>query len=177
MEGNRLQPSALHARYLRSWKSARCTDPSASISTNCRQLPAQPARHSATFLVLDAHGDAGVGDPTVTRMALDDTAIRDWLAREIQRRQLSQRMLATRSGVNHSTISRLLNSSRAPSWSTVVRLSAALGTAPPTFGHAPAGATDAQIRRALLAVGLAPHDIDEMVAVYRRREMRRMKTG
>ena len=33
-------PSALHARYLRSWKSARCTDPSASISTNCRQLPA-----------------------------------------------------------------------------------------------------------------------------------------
>lgn len=78
-------------------------------------------------------------------MALDgDTAIRDWLAREIRRRHMSQRMLATRSGVNHSTISRLLSSSRAPSWSTVVRLAAALGTAPP-IGHAPAGATDAQI--------------------------------
>ena len=111
-------------------------------------------------------------------MALDgDVAIRDWLAREIRRRQMSQRMLATRSGVHHSTISRLLSSNRAPSWSTVVRLADALGTAPPSFGHAPAGATDAQIRRALLAVGVAPHDIDEMVAVYRRREMRRIQTG
>lgn len=46
---------------------------------------------------------------------------------------MSQRMLATRAGIDHSTISRIVSGDRSPAWSTVLRLAAALGVAPPSL--------------------------------------------
>jgi transcriptional regulator with XRE-family HTH domain len=49
-----------------------------------------------------------------------------WLRRELEVRRISQRVLASRCGVDHSTISRLLTSSRAPSLATAMKLAAGL---------------------------------------------------
>jgi transcriptional regulator with XRE-family HTH domain len=49
-----------------------------------------------------------------------------WLRREMRERRLSQRQLAYLSGVNHSTISRILSDGRAPSLETATKLAHAL---------------------------------------------------
>ncbi len=49
-----------------------------------------------------------------------------WLRRQIRERRLSQRQLAAMSGVNHSTISRLVNDGRSPSLETATNLVRAL---------------------------------------------------
>ena len=50
-----------------------------------------------------------------------------WLRRQMRERRMSQRQLAALSGVNHSTISRLINGERVPSLATATRLARALG--------------------------------------------------
>ncbi len=50
-----------------------------------------------------------------------------WLRRQMRERRMSQRQLAVLSGVNHSTISRLINGERVPSLATATRLARALG--------------------------------------------------
>lgn len=50
-----------------------------------------------------------------------------WLAGEMQRQGVSQRLLGQASGVDHSSISRLLNGTRAPLLGTVVVLAKSLG--------------------------------------------------
>ena len=59
------------------------------------------------------------------------SAFRDWLRRELNARRMTQRHLAARSGIDHSTISRLLRGDRNPSLATVLKLSRALGGLPP----------------------------------------------
>jgi transcriptional regulator with XRE-family HTH domain len=49
-----------------------------------------------------------------------------WLRRQLRERRMSQRTLAARSGVNHSTISRLLRGDRTPSLETATKLASAL---------------------------------------------------
>ena len=49
-----------------------------------------------------------------------------WLRREMRERRMSQRKLAFLSGVNHSTISRILSDGRAPSLDTATKLAHAL---------------------------------------------------
>ena len=49
-----------------------------------------------------------------------------WLRRQMRERRMSQRQLAVLSGVNHSTISRLLNHDRQPSLETATKLAKAL---------------------------------------------------
>lgn len=49
-----------------------------------------------------------------------------WLREQLARHRISQRVLARKSGVNHSTISRLLNGQRSPTLTTVSRLADAL---------------------------------------------------
>jgi len=49
-----------------------------------------------------------------------------WLRRQLRERRMSQRQLAALSGVDHSTISRLLRQDRRPSLSTATKLVAAL---------------------------------------------------
>jgi transcriptional regulator with XRE-family HTH domain len=50
-----------------------------------------------------------------------------WLGAQLRARRISQRQLAQRSGVDHSTISRLVRGDRVPSWSTANRLVRSLG--------------------------------------------------
>ena len=49
-----------------------------------------------------------------------------WLRREMRERRMSQRQLAHLSGVNHSTVSRILSDGRAPSLETATKLAHAL---------------------------------------------------
>lgn len=49
-----------------------------------------------------------------------------WLRRQLRERRMSQRQLATLSGVNHSTVSRLLRYDRHPSLETATKLAKAL---------------------------------------------------
>lgn len=92
---------------------------------------------------------------------------------EMSVRRISQRALAHRSGVNHSTISRLLADERSPSFSTVARLALALGAPLPRFlGRVASSSTDdARIRVALANIGLATSDIEAMLATYRRSQL------
>jgi transcriptional regulator with XRE-family HTH domain len=50
-----------------------------------------------------------------------------WLRRQMRERRMSQRQLAVLSGVDHSTISRLVRGDRVPSLATATRLARALG--------------------------------------------------
>jgi transcriptional regulator with XRE-family HTH domain len=50
-----------------------------------------------------------------------------WLAAELRARRMSQRVLAVQSGVDHSTIARILGSGRIPSLATATRIVEALG--------------------------------------------------
>jgi transcriptional regulator with XRE-family HTH domain len=49
-----------------------------------------------------------------------------WLRNQLKERKMSQRQLAFQSGVNHSTISRLLNGDRVPSLGTATKLARGL---------------------------------------------------
>lgn len=56
----------------------------------------------------------------------DDVPFRDWLRRELRARRMSLRQLAERSGVNASTVSRIMRGERRPTLRTALRLSRAL---------------------------------------------------
>jgi transcriptional regulator with XRE-family HTH domain len=67
------------------------------------------------------------------RDAGGEVLFRDWLARELRARRMSLRQLAGRSGVNASTISRILRGERRPTLHTAVRIARAVeGTADET---------------------------------------------
>ena len=104
----------------------------------------------------------------------DSAHFRVWLANEMRRRRMSQRMLGERSGVDHSTISRLLRTGRTPSTETMVALAAALGADLPGYlaPIRPQGPIDTRIRRALADFGVDATVSDEMLAVYRRSRIR-----
>lgn len=55
-----------------------------------------------------------------------ETRFRDWLGRELRARRMSLRQLAERSGVNASTISRILRGERRPTLRTAVRIARAV---------------------------------------------------
>lgn len=54
----------------------------------------------------------------------------DWLSRQLRATRMSQRQLAHRSGVSHSTISRLLTEKRVPSLGTATKIARALPSMP-----------------------------------------------
>ena len=56
-----------------------------------------------------------------------ETSFNAWLRGRLKEKRMSQRQLAIQSGVNHSTISRLLKKGRMPSLRTAAKLSRALG--------------------------------------------------
>lgn len=78
-----------------------------------------------------------------------------WLARQLKLRRVSQRQLAARSGVDHSTISRLIARDRQPSLATATRIARVLGDAALTGRHAGPSALAAdpvaRVERALRA--------------------------
>ena len=56
----------------------------------------------------------------------DARAFGDWLRMQLRVKRMSQRQLAIRSGVDHSTISRLVHGERAPTLATAARLARGL---------------------------------------------------
>ncbi|HEU4572787.1 MAG TPA: helix-turn-helix transcriptional regulator [Candidatus Limnocylindrales bacterium] len=69
-------------------------------------------------------GDTGRHEPVDLSFAI-------WLSRQLRRQRLTQRELARRSGLAHSTISRILLGQREPSWATLQRLALVIGYPPP----------------------------------------------
>jgi transcriptional regulator with XRE-family HTH domain len=59
-----------------------------------------------------------------------------WLQDVMAARGMSQRVLAMRTGINHSTISRLATNQRTPTLATAVAIFEVLGT-PPVSGNEP----------------------------------------
>jgi len=76
-----------------------------------------------------------------------------WLGAELRIRRLTQRGLAQRAGVDHSTITRLLQGQRVPSLATATRIADALGhgTPPEIFADAGEPIPVARVRAALQA--------------------------
>lgn len=94
------------------------------------------------------------------------TEFATWLATQIQARRISQRQLAERSGVAHSTVSRILAGGRVPSLTTANRLARALGH---ESVHALEVAHDAvgRVERALrLDRLLDPRAVPRIMALY-----------
>ncbi|MDQ3492917.1 MAG: helix-turn-helix transcriptional regulator [Chloroflexota bacterium] len=57
----------------------------------------------------------------------DGPSFNEWLRTELKARRMSQRLLAERSGVNHSTVSRIVNGERVPRLDTATKLTRELG--------------------------------------------------
>lgn len=76
--------------------------------------------------MVDKHRSPGDVDPD-TGAALGDRGFNQWLQAQLRARRLTQRQLAQLSGVDHSTISRLMRGDRVPSLRTASRLAHGLG--------------------------------------------------
>jgi transcriptional regulator with XRE-family HTH domain len=84
-----------------------------------------------------------------------------WLSRAMRARHMSQRTLAGRSGIDHSTISRIAAGGRSPTLRTAERLREALE------GPVRARPAPAQVEMALaLDDALASEDVREVMGVY-----------
>jgi transcriptional regulator with XRE-family HTH domain len=69
----------------------------------------------------------GVVDPEAGRTGSGGRAFTQWLRLQLRARKLTQRQLAQKSGIDHSTISRLMRGDRTPSLRTVTLLARGLG--------------------------------------------------
>jgi transcriptional regulator with XRE-family HTH domain len=66
-------------------------------------------------------------DPSPKPMGAGSGTFDSWLQHKLQASQLTQRQLAEKAGIDHSTISRLINGRRVPSLRTATSLAQALG--------------------------------------------------
>jgi transcriptional regulator with XRE-family HTH domain len=81
----------------------------------------------AVVAVTPAIGSAAAVAMELARVAGSASIVFNvWLRRQLRERRMSQRQLAAFSGVDHSTISRLLSGARAPSLRTATKLAEAL---------------------------------------------------
>jgi transcriptional regulator with XRE-family HTH domain len=103
----------------------------------------------------------------------------EWLGAQLKARRLTQRQLAGKSGVDHSTISRLVRSDRVPSWTTANRLVRSLGIAegPAGISHQGPGNTEnpaARVEHALrLDDLLSESQVRDIMNVYLAARLRR----
>jgi transcriptional regulator with XRE-family HTH domain len=96
----------------------------------------------------------------------NEVQFRDWLTLQLRARRMSLRQLANRSGVNVSTVSRIVRGERRPTLHTAVRLarvvreSADESSATRFFGSLTADSLDPvrEVERALRADGLLDDD-------------------
>ncbi len=117
----------------------------------------------------------------------DGDGFNEWLQTELKVRRMSQRQLAQRSGVDHSSISRLIHGNRVPSLRTAMRIAHSVDLSEPdTNGILPEVARDgratARVEYALRADGgLGEADVREIMfyylAVRRGRPRRRATTA
>jgi transcriptional regulator with XRE-family HTH domain len=104
----------------------------------------------------------------------DEVLFREWLDLQLRARRMSLRQLAERSGVNASTVSRIIRGQRRPTLRTAVRLARAVrgATDEPTasryFGSLPDPIDPvASVERALRADGtLADGEVRNVMSLY-----------
>ena len=105
----------------------------------------------------------------------NEVQFRDWLTLQLRARRMSLRQLANRSGVNVSTVSRIVRGERRPTLHTAVRLarvvrdSADESSATRFFGALTPDALDpvAEVERALRADGLLDdEDVRRVMQAY-----------
>ena len=124
----------------------------AVVSTNMtKRLTNETTDHTAP-------GSSGQGPATFN----------EWLATRIKASRLTQRQLATKTGVHHSTISRLLRSRRRPSLDTAQSLARALGVAvPPDIGLYERAGRTASVEYALRSDEiLTAADVRDIMDIY-----------
>lgn len=90
-----------------------------------------------------------IDDPLLVPARLLDGDVAGWLRDAMAARGMSQRMLATLSGIDHSTVSRLMNGDREPSLRTALALIQVLER--PRLQVAPTVPRDGMERRSLTA--------------------------
>jgi transcriptional regulator with XRE-family HTH domain len=105
----------------------------------------------------------------------NEVQFRDWLTLQLRARRMSLRQLANRSGVNVSTVSRIVRGERRPTLHTAVRLarvvrdSADESSATRFFGSLTADSLDPvrEVERALRADGLLDdEDVRHVMQAY-----------
>ena len=105
----------------------------------------------------------------------NEVQFRDWLTLQLRARRMSLRQLANRSGVNVSTVSRIVRGERRPTLHTAVRLarvvreSADESSATRFFGSLTADSLDPvrEVERALRADGLLDdEDVRRVMEAY-----------
>jgi transcriptional regulator with XRE-family HTH domain len=79
--------------------------------------------------MIDEQISPGVVDSEMGPTSSGGGAFNEWLEVQLKARKLTQRQLAQKSGVDHSTISRLMRGDRTPSLRTVTLLLRGLGKA------------------------------------------------
>jgi transcriptional regulator with XRE-family HTH domain len=79
--------------------------------------------------MIEQHAPPGVADVSAGSPGSTGTSFNRWLEVQLKARRLTQRQLAHKSGVNHSTISRLMRGGRIPSLRTAALLARGLGLA------------------------------------------------
>jgi transcriptional regulator with XRE-family HTH domain len=77
--------------------------------------------------LIDHHVPPAIADSTTGPSRSGGRTFAEWLDGQLRARRLTQRQLAQKSGVHHSTISRLMRGSRVPSLRTANLLARSLG--------------------------------------------------
>ncbi len=118
--------------------------------------------------------------------AQDARPFNDWLRSQLKAKKMSQRQLAQQSGVDHSTISRLIRGDRTPSLGTATKLARGLreiqdsSETPSYFGRVTNGATSptARVEYALRSDDLLNEpDVRQIMEYYLSIRIRRMGRG
>jgi transcriptional regulator with XRE-family HTH domain len=112
----------------------------------------------------------------------EPTPFCDWLVVRLRNSRMSQRQLAMRSGVHHSTISRLVRYRRTPSWGTAIRLAQVLDPTGAASIVRPASlrsmSPPMRVEQALRSdPTLSPTDVRDLMRGYLRLRARRTTPG
>jgi transcriptional regulator with XRE-family HTH domain len=123
-----------------------------------------------------------IGVAAVTTAHDRDLPFYDWLDTRLRNARISQRQLAMRSGVHHSTISRLVRHRRTPSLSTAIRLARVLepSGAMPSIRSIDARSTSPPTRVEFALRSdptLSPTDVRDLMRAYVRRRARHSLAG
>jgi len=122
------------------------------------------------------------GAPNRTMTTQNGRAFNEWLRAQLKAKKMSQRQLAQQSGVDHSTISRLIRGDRMPSLGTATKLARGLrelrddADTPQYLGLVSAGATNptARVEYALRAdEALSEPQVRQIMEYYLAVRMRR----
>ena len=115
-------------------------------------------------------GHARQAEPALTERSAE--GFREWLVNQLRARKMSQRQLAKKSGVDHSSISRLIRGDRVPSLHTAMRLAHAIDptdqeTGGLRSGQGVGGSPTARVEYALRADDrLIEADVREIMLYY-----------